>query len=56
MALVNDEPRNATVTAVHAVTAYRLALDSWRHIEAFYPGLAARIREIAEERAAQLPI
>lgn len=54
MALVNDKPRTATVTAVDNVMTYRLAVDNWRHIEAFYPGLAARIREVAEQRARQL--
>lgn len=54
MALVNDEPRSATVTALTDVMAYRLSLDNWRHIEAFYPGLAARIREVAQQRASEL--
>lgn len=53
MALVNDEPRTATVTAVTDVMAYRLSMDNWRHIEAFYPGLAARIRDVAEQRASE---
>ena len=54
MALVNAEPRSATVTALDGVMAYRLSIDSWRHIEAVYPALAARIREVAEMRAVEL--
>ena len=54
MALVNNEPRSATVTALDEVTAYRLSIDNWRYIEAFHPGLAARIREVAEGRGREL--
>ena len=54
MALVNDEPRSATVTALDEVTAYRLSKDNWRYIEAFHPGLAARIREVAVRRGNEL--
>jgi len=54
MALVNEEPRSATVTALDEVTAYRLSIDSWRYLEAFHPGLAARIREVAERRGNEL--
>ena len=53
MALVNNAPRSATVTALDEVTAYRLTIDSWRYIEAFHPGLAARIREVAERRGSE---
>lgn len=56
MALVNAEPRNATVSAVDEVMAYRLGMDNWRYIEAFYPGLAARIRDVAEQRARELAL
>ena len=54
IALVRDEPRSATVTALDDVLAYRLSKDNWTYLEAFHPGLAARIREVAEQRAAEL--
>ena len=54
MALVNNEPRIATVTALDDVTAYRLSIDNWRYVEAFHPGLAAKIREVAVRRGSEL--
>lgn len=53
MALITNQPRSATVTAIDEVTAYRLTRDNWLYLEAFHPGLAARIREVAQSRAAQ---
>lgn len=50
MALVNNQLRSATVTAVGDVTAYILSRDNWIHIQAFFPGLASKIRDIARGR------
>ncbi len=54
MAVLSGEPRSATVTAIDDVVAYRLSRDNWIHIEAFYPGVAAAIREVAAGRARAL--
>lgn len=51
MALVNNTPRNATVTALDEVMAYRLSQDKWRYVDAFLPGLAARIKEVVKQRS-----
>ncbi len=55
MALVNDAPRSATVTALDEVMVYRLSRDNWRHVDAFYPGLAYRVREVVKTRT-NLPL
>lgn len=54
MALVKDERRTATVIAVDEVTAYRLSTESWSYVAASYPTLAARIREVANQRGIEL--
>lgn len=55
MSLIYNEPRNANVVARGDVRAYRLHKDAWIHIQAQYPVFAARMEEVAAERAKALP-
>ena len=52
MAVVLDQPRNATVAAVRAVKALRLTKDALGEAIAADPAFAGELRAFAEERAA----
>ena len=54
MALVNNQPRSATVTSLDESLVYRLSRDNWRIIEESQPIMGSEIKNIAGRRAAEL--
>lgn len=53
MALVKNEPRSATVTALEPVKTFTLARPNWNSLGRIYPMFINRITQVANSRQAQ---